>query len=195
MKVIGLSGSSEDTFYDDMLKGNIYKDIVKAMLQKSGYVVYPYGYESTFSDVKSKLTKNTRNSKTVRRIRSSPDLLVYDEQKNDLMLVEVKMRAYSPPRIKPRQIENYKEFWNDSILVLVVPEDNVFYAQKTSELETRQVYYRIADFEKFQDIFTRVRTEDISHYKEIALQNMKTQKGSGPSRRKEGIEELNSKKP
>jgi hypothetical protein len=171
-----MSGSDESTFYDDMLKGNAYKDIVKVMLQKSGYTVYPYGHESTFSDVKSRLTKDTRNSKTVRRIRSSPDLLVYDEQKKDLMLVEVKMRAYSPPRIKPRLIENYREFWNDSILVVVVPEGNVFYAQKISELEIRQVYYRLADFEKFQDIFTRVRTEDISHYKEVALQNMKTQK-------------------
>jgi hypothetical protein len=171
-----LSGSDETTFYDDMLRGNTYKDMVKVMLQKSGYTVYPYGYESTFSDVKSKLTKDTRNSNTVRRIRSSPDLLVYDEQKNDLMLVEVKMRTYAPPRIKPRLIEILKEFWNDSILVLIVPEGNVFYAQKISELETRQVYYRIADFEKFQDIFIRVRTEDISHYKNIALQNMKAQK-------------------
>lgn len=172
-----MSKSGEDKFYDDMLKGNTYKEIVKVMLQKSGYTVYPYGYESTISDVKSKLTKNTRNSKTVRRIRSSPDLLIYDEQRDDLMLVEVKMRAYSPPRIKPRLIENYKEFWNDSILVVVVPEGNVFYAQKVGELETKQVYYRIRDFEKFQDIFTKVRVEDISHYKEIALQNMKTKKG------------------
>ncbi len=65
---------------------------------------------------------------------------------------------------------------NDSILVVVVPEGNVFYAQKISELEVRQVYYRLADFEKLQDIFTRIRTEDILHYKEMALQNMKTQK-------------------
>lgn len=171
-----MSGSDENTFYDDMLTGNVYKDMVKVMLQKSGYAVYPYGYEGTLSDVKSKLTKDTKNSKTARRIRSSPDLLVYDEQKRDLMLVEVKMQGYSPPRIRPRLIENYKEFWNDSILVAVVPEGNVFYAQKISELETRQVYYRLADFEKFQDIFTRVRLEDISHYREIALQNMKSQK-------------------
>lgn len=65
-----------------------------------------------------------------------------------------------------------------SILVVVVPEGNVFYAQRAGELETKQVYYRISDFEKFQDIFTKVRVEDISHYKGIALQNMKTQKGS-----------------
>jgi hypothetical protein len=176
VRLRALSDSDKDTFYDDILKGNAYKDMVKVMLQKSGYTVYPYGYESTLSDVRLKLTKNTRSSKTVRRIRSSPDLLVYDDQKDDLMLVEVKMRTYSPPRIKPRLIENYKEFWNDSILVVVVPEGNVFYAQKINELEIRQVYYRLADFEKFQDIFPRVRTEDISHYREMALQNMKTQK-------------------
>jgi len=173
-----LAGSDNSTFYDDVLRGNTFKEMVKVLLQKSGYKVYPYGYESVISDVCSKLTKNTRNSKTVRRIRSSPDLLVYDEEKDDLMLAEVKMRAYSPPKIRPRQIENYKEFWSDSILVVVVPEGNVFYAQKISELETRPDYYRIADFERFQDIFTRVRAEDISHYKDIALQNIKTQKES-----------------
>lgn len=168
--------SSGSEFYDALLKGNIYKDIVKLLLEKSGYTVYPYGYESTFSHVRSQLTRNTRNSRTVRRIRSSPDLLIFDEQRNDLMLVEVKMRTQVPPRIKPRQIENYKEFWSDSILVVVVPKDNVFYGQKVSELETRKEYYRIADFEKLQDIFTRVSAEDFSHFKDMALQNMEKQR-------------------
>ena len=168
-----------------MLKGNAYKDMIKVMLQKSGYVVYPYGYESTFSDVKSKLTKESRNSKTVRRIRASPDLLVYDDQKNDLMLVEVKMRGNCPPAIRPRMIRNIKEFWNDSILALVVPDGNVFYAQKISDLETKPVYYRLSDFEKFQDIFTRVRDEDFSHYKDMALQNMKTKKEPNPNEENE----------
>jgi len=171
-----LSNSVEDKFYDNILEGNAYKDMIKVMLQKSGYTVYPYGYESTFSDVKSKLTKETRDSKTVRRIRSSPDLLVYDDQKNDLMLVEVKKRGTCPPKIRPRMIKNIKEFWNDSILVVVVPEGNIFYAQRINDLETKPVYYRLSDFEKFQDIFTRVREEDLLHYKDMALQNMKTKR-------------------
>ncbi|MCK4668868.1 hypothetical protein KAT21_01945 [Candidatus Bathyarchaeota archaeon] len=81
-------------FIDALLKGNIFKDIVKLLLEKSGYTVYPYGYESTFSTIKASLTKGTKNSRTVRRIRSSPDLLVFDEQRNDLMLVEVEMRKH-----------------------------------------------------------------------------------------------------
>lgn len=163
-----MSGPDEEQFYDRMLKGNELKEIVRLMLEKSGYVVHPYGYESTLSSIKSKL-KNAKNSRTVSRIRSSPDLLVYDEKKNDWMLVEVKMRNSSIPRIKPKVMERLKEFWNDSILVLVVPHDNVFYAEKVSEIETQPTYYRLADFDKFQDVFTQVRTDCISHYKDIAL--------------------------
>jgi len=168
-----MANSHDNIFYDRMLRGNAYKDMVKLLLEKSGYTVYPYGYESTFSNIKSKLSKYAKNSRTVRRIRSSPDLLVHDEQRNDLMLIEVKMRTKVQPEIARRQIENYKEFWNDSILVLVVPEGNVFYAQKISELETRETYYRLEDFEKLQDIFARVKTEDVSHYKEQVLQNVR----------------------
>ncbi len=154
-----------------MLKGNFYKDMIRVMLQKSGYSVCPYGYESTLSDVKSKLTEETRNSKTGRRIRCSPDLLVYDDQ--NVMLVEVKMRSKSPPMIRASEIKNVKEFWNDSILVVVVPEDNIFYAQEMSKLEFQKTdYYQLSDFEKFQDIFTRVQFKDISYYKDIVLQNM-----------------------
>ena len=165
--------SKNRKFIDALLKGNIFKDIVKLLLEKSGYTVYPYGYESTFSTIKASLTKDTKNSRTVRRIRSSPDLLVFDEQRNDLILVEVKMRKHLEPNIKRRIIETLKEFWGDSILVLVVPKDNVFYAQKISELETRQKYYRLADFEKFQDIFTRVREDDLTDFKNKALEKIK----------------------
>jgi Holliday junction resolvase len=155
-----------------MLKGSLYKDIVRFILEKSGYSVYPYGYESTLSELKSRLTEETRNSKTGRRIRSSPDLLVYDDQ--NVMLVEVKMRGKSPPMINISEIKNLKEFWNDAILVVVVPDGNIFYAQRISELKIQESdYYQLSDFEKFQDVFTRVQAEDISYYKGIALQNMK----------------------
>ena len=46
------------------------------MLEKSGYLVLPYGYESTLSGLKRRLKKRgTKKSRTVRRIRYSPDLL------------------------------------------------------------------------------------------------------------------------
>lgn len=49
-------------FYDDMFKGNQIKELVKVLLEKSGYLVFPYGYESTLSDVKKKLNvKGAKN--------------------------------------------------------------------------------------------------------------------------------------
>jgi len=45
------------SFHDSVLKGGTAKEIVKVLLEKSGYEVYPYGYECTFSGVRKKLQK------------------------------------------------------------------------------------------------------------------------------------------
>jgi len=161
-------------FYDNVLEGNQAKELVRVLLEKSGYLVLPYGYENTLSGLMSKLgVRDTKKSRTVRRIKSSPDLLVYDEKKKDLMLVEVKMRkAPEETRIflESQRIANYKEFWNDSILVIVIPCRDVFYAQRVGELEIKDEYNALLDFEKFQSIFTEAKEEDISHFKTKALQ-------------------------
>lgn len=173
-------GSHLSKFYDDMLKGNQMKELVKVLLEKSGYVVFPYGYESTLSDVKKKLNvKGAKNSKTARRIRSSPDLLVYDGERKDVMLVEVKMRRAKEetsvmifPRRRLDRIANYIEFWNDSILLLVIPSGNIFYAQVVNELEIKPSYNLTRDFEELEDLFTRVTPEDLSIYRTEALKIM-----------------------
>lgn len=159
-------------FYRDMLKGNQAKELVKVLLEKSGYLVLPYGYESTLSDMKRRLReRGARNSRTIRRIRTSPDLLVYDGERKDAMLVEIKMRrAPKVTSIKYLRVANYKEFWDDSVLVLVVPSGNVFYAQKVSELEIKQTYNARTDFEKFEDFFTRVKPEDVADFRARALE-------------------------
>jgi len=158
-----------------VLKGSQIKDAVKVLLEKSGYKIFPYGYESTLSDIKNKLNqKNSKNSKTARRIQSSPDLLVYDDQRNDVMLVEVKMRrAPSETKVMNLKITNCKEFWEDSILVVVVPSGNVFYAQIVNELEDKEEYNLNRDFLRIEEIFTRIKSDDVSHFKEQVLQIMK----------------------
>ena len=156
-------------FYDDMFKGGTTKELVKVLLEKSGYDVYLYGYERTLTELKNKLrARCTKKSRTVRRIRSSPDFLVYDEKRKDLMLVEVKMRKApieTKVLIDAPKVAIYKEFWNDTILVVVIPCGNVLYAQKVNELETKGMYNATTDFEKFEDVFTRVTAEDLLHYR------------------------------
>jgi hypothetical protein len=163
-------------FHDDLIEGGAIKELIKVMFEKSGYTAYPYGYESSFSDIRKKLTeKETKTSLTVRRIKSSPDLLVYDDTKKDLMLVEVKMRR-APKETKiliyGEKIANYKEFWNDSVLVVVIPCGKVFYAQRVSELEVKEEYDATTDFLELKDIFTRVKEEDVAHFGEKVLQSL-----------------------
>jgi hypothetical protein len=166
-----------ELFYENVLEGNQTKEVIKVLLEKSGYLVLPYGYESTLSGLRRRLSeKGTKKSRTVRRIRSSPDLLVYDDEKKDLMLIEVKMRKAKKETkilIYARMMANYKDFWNDSFLVVVVPCGNIFYAQRVGELQVKEEYDATLDFEKFEDVFTRVKKEDISHFKTRALQIMK----------------------
>ena len=119
-------------------------------------------------DYLSKRTLKTSNSKTGRRIRKSPDLLVYDDE--NIMLVEVKTRLSSPPIIDSYEMEPLKEYWEDAVLVVILPEQDIFYGQRISELEGPFGYHLcLEDFEKFKDIFTKVTDEHMSHYKGIAL--------------------------
>lgn len=176
--------SASSKYHDDLLEGATIKELVKIMLEKSGYVVYPYGYEGPFADVKKKITAiETKKSKTVRRIRSCPDLLVYDETEKDLFLIEVKMRrAPKETRvlIYRKLIDNYKEFWNESILVVVVPCGKVFYAQRIGELISKEEYNATTEFLGIEEFF-RISDEDLAHFREKALWSM-AKKGKFESR-------------
>jgi hypothetical protein len=122
-------------------------------------------------DAKSKYTYKKWNSVTGRRLTSSPDLLVYDE-KDVMVLVEVKTRGKSPPRIRSVEIERYKNYWSDAILAVVVPEG--LYAQRINKMDIRKDgEYPLSDFKKFEEVFTRVSSEDIEHYEQIVLEMLK----------------------
>ena len=149
-------------------------EIVKVMLENSGYTVCHYGYEYTLLDLISKSSYGKSKTTTSRRISSSPDLLVYDN-KDEIMLVEVKTRTKSKYlqkgefMIKSAEIERLKDFWNDSILVVVSAEGIL--AQKVDEIKIcENDHYQISDFDKFQYVFTKVSSECRSHYEDIASQ-------------------------
>jgi hypothetical protein len=156
-------------FHDTLFKGNIFKELVKVLLEKSDYLVIPYGYENPFSNLKKKLSsRNAHDSPTALRIRSSPDLLIYDEQYGDVRLVEVKMSSYTSPRFKSTLIETYKQFWNDAVLVMVLPFENVFYAQEIAKLGIKEQYDPRTDFRRIQEIFGRISDDDLKNYGTVA---------------------------
>ena len=108
------------------------------------------------------------------RIRYSPDLLVYDDTNRRLLLVEVKMRtANSANKIffNSYRISRYKEFYDDTILVLVVNAGDVFYAQKIEVLDSSKDCYDVTtEFQKFEVFFDRVQEADLSQFRNKALE-------------------------
>ena len=159
-------------FYNGMHEGNIIADLVSKLLEKSGYLVFSNGYESRFSEVKKQLNeKDIKNSTTVRKIRSSPDLLVFDEKRKDAMFVEVKLRRAPNERsIAYLDLAGYKQYWPECILVLVVPHGDILYAQRISELEIKEKYDATTDFDRFQETFRDVTPDTLEHYKPKLLQ-------------------------
>lgn len=164
-------------FDDGLHQGNIMVELVKTLLEKSKkYSVYLNGYEERFSQIKEYLrdNKNISNSRTVRMIRSSPDLMVFDKVNRDVYFVEVKGRNAPDEHsvlITPDKIARYKEYWGDAILVIVIRHGEVFYAQKFSELEGKKkgnLYDAETDFRKFEDFFVNVDKDALSRYKKEA---------------------------
>lgn len=157
-----------DDFYLSLYKGNIFKELVKALFEKSRYVAIPYGYENPFSNIKKSLAeKNFEScSETAKRIRCSPDLLIYDDQTRDVMLVEVKMSSYETPQIK--RIEYYRRYWEDAVIVIVSPFENVFYTQEISKLGVKGYYDLKSDFKRIQEFFPKISPVDMSAYQNMA---------------------------
>ena len=52
----------EKNFFDQVLEGNQIKEVIKVMLEKSGYLVLPYGYESTLSGLRRRLGEKGTNA-------------------------------------------------------------------------------------------------------------------------------------
>ncbi len=159
-----------DSFSYKLFKGNVFKELVKTLFEDFGYKTAPYGYENQFSTmIKTELSQN--NSETARRIRSSPDLVVYDQDTKDINLVEVKMSANE--YITINKIEDYREFWDDAIMVAIInDEKDLFYAEKIRDIRTlshRKYHTSKDDFRRIQDLFPKIKSEGLDLYRKLAV--------------------------
>lgn len=146
-----------------LYKGNLFKELVKTMLEDFGYITAPYGYENQFSTmIKGSLSKN--HSETAKRIRSSPDLLVYDKDKNEINLVEVKMSAKE--FININKLADYRKYWDDAIMVVVMNFEDMFYAERIHDLRENRGYHTPRnDFRRIYELFPNVKAEELEKYK------------------------------
>lgn len=143
-------------FDDHLMFGYFFKDIVILLLGRCGYEVYPYGYESFFPNIKGQLY-NIQNPDVAERIRFTPDLLVRDSSRERVDLVEVKARSASGAHgIEVNEVKYYHKYWSESLIILVIPSGNYFYAQYVSKLKQKKMYYP-REFCELEEIFPQVK--------------------------------------
>jgi len=159
-------------FYRNLLAGHFHKDLIRVILEESGYEVYPYGYESFLTPLKIKFEKGEfQKTEIAKKIRSTPDLLVYDNENETVELLEVKSTKWD--RTDGGLIDalpKYQKYWNECILVMVLPAGHFFYAQRVSDLESKTVDFDMSkEFMWFEEIFTKVNLSTLYSYKKEVI--------------------------
>lgn len=145
--------------------GAAAKEILCSLLDSCGYSVYPFGYESTFSTLKRGLRENERlkDNDIAQRIRSMPDFLVNHEEELP-QLVEVKFRkAQDRPNkveLSNWEIGRYHRFWPETVLVLLSPFGDRFFAQYVKNLELEgnsydKTWFEYTNFSSISSVFPR----------------------------------------
>jgi len=125
--------------YDNQLTGKIMEVVVSVMLQESNYMVLPYGYEQTHPALCQKWGKGIEPTRTLMRLRTSPDLLIYDNVEKTTKIAEIKSHITESANhwIDNKTIQNYFSYWGDCILVEIIPKEEVFYAEYITKLASK----------------------------------------------------------
>jgi hypothetical protein len=156
-------------FYHNLLAGHFHKDLITVILEESGYEVYPYGYESFLTPLKIKFEKSEiKQTEISKKIRSTPDLLVYDSENKAVELLEAKSRRWDrTDDVLIKALPRYRKYWQYSILVMVLPAGHFFYAQKVNRLKPRKdnVFDLNKEFKWFEDVFPKVDCDTLYSYK------------------------------
>jgi DNA-directed RNA polymerase subunit RPC12/RpoP len=122
----------ETEFQINLLKGRLSQVVIEAIFQEFGYEVYPYGYESYLTNIIKSMRKGNANI-SVRKLRATPDLIVYDRELNEGFFLEVK--ATNTPDetkfwISKPTLQNYTTYWPEAILVVYcIPSMNTYCRQ------------------------------------------------------------------
>ncbi len=104
----------------NLLKGRLAQVAVEMIFQEFGYEVYPYGYESYLTNIIKFMRKKDANI-SVRKVRATPDLFIYDRELNKGFFLEVKATTAPDETnfwISQFTLQGYQKYWPAAILVI-----------------------------------------------------------------------------
>lgn len=115
-----------------VLQSSIAAEVVRTLFKECGYEVKLSGYESVLAEWSEAMKAGDPNSVS-RRIRNTPDFLVYDRQLNNMYEVEVKATELNPSmwRYSKSRLDSLRHDFPQAVLVV--------YAQRTHQVYVQQV--------------------------------------------------------
>lgn len=111
--------SRNTEFTLNVMKGRVGQAIVESVFTEFGYEVYPFGYETYFTNIIRHMQRGIANE-AVRKTRATPDLFLYDREVNEGHFIEIKTTT-SPDEsvvwVPKSQIQLYLRHWPEASIV------------------------------------------------------------------------------
>lgn len=154
-----------------LLKGKIGQSIVETYLLASGYEVYPYGYENNYANI-TRFVRKDQSDITTSKIRSMPDLLVCNRDRNERFLLQIKTtnaKDESSFWIKKDDLDNYINYWPEALLVVYFIRTGKIYCLKIADIKNpteapfpnsseNGFFLDLTEFHNFGKYFSLIKT-------------------------------------
>lgn len=161
-------------------KKNFGEEVVKHLLEKTGWTVFKIGYEITCPNIYSIIDNWKQPKPEMERLRSTPDLFVVRKTQNKKdapFLVEVKFRSLYQNTVKIDNVKRYQKYWPEMLLVLVTNKYPYLLAKKIVELyATKNSVYSLSDFHSLVPFFHHLGGERIALFLEGFEQSVENRK-------------------
>ena len=124
-------------FNINSFKGKIAQAIVETIFIEFGFEVFPFGYESYFTSIIRSLSGNKSVSSAALRLRSMPDLMIFNPGTKSTFLIEVKSTKVKDGEYLLGAIsaERYTKFWAESFLAIVSAGSQQIFTARVSDLD------------------------------------------------------------
>lgn len=107
-----------------------------------------YGIENHIEELRKSL-RNNHKDEISKRIRSMPDFIAINSEKNQILLIDVKFRSFIDRRTQGAvlygfsyaQMKDYLQFWPEAYLVVVHNHDPFFTVIPLKEVEWHKHFY------------------------------------------------------
>jgi DNA-directed RNA polymerase subunit RPC12/RpoP len=133
--------SNDTDFHLRVAKGRLAQVVIEIVFLEFGYEVYPFGYESYFTNIIKHTRKGDANI-PVRKVRATPDLFVYDREANDGFFLEVKATStWDESRywLSKLTLDTYQTHWPEAVLVVYcIPTGNI-YCKQISQINQQEL--------------------------------------------------------